>query len=69
MIRLPQELKEKVLEMPEYRQGVNKIRVRLKNGEIISDVYVAWGEEIIKVGDTTEIPFREADIDDVENAV
>ncbi|MBK8402494.1 MAG: hypothetical protein IPL29_16055 [Propionivibrio sp.] len=64
---LPDFIKEKVLVMPEYRQGTNKIRVLLKDGRKYIAVFVAWGSEIVKVGDSTDIPFDAADIVDVEN--
>lgn len=64
---LSQELKDKVLEMPEYRQGVNRVKVRLKDGTIINNVYIAWGHEIVKVGDSNKIPFDASDIVDLEN--
>ena len=65
--KLSQELKDKVLEMPEYRQGVNKVRVRLKDGTIYRNVFIAWGSEIVKVGDSTNIPFITGDILEIEN--
>ncbi len=65
--KLPLVFKNRVLEMPEYRQGVNKIKVRLQSGIEYSSVFVAWGSEIVKVGASTEIPFEVNDIVYVEN--
>ena len=64
---ISQELKDKVLEMPEYRQGVNKVWVRLRDGTIHHNVFIAWGSEIVKVGDSTDIPFDAGDIVDLDN--
>ena len=64
---LPTLIKEKILEMPEYRQGVNKVTVRLKNGEEFSSVFVAWGDEVVKVGTSMGIPFNADDVVYVEN--
>lgn len=64
---ISQELKDKVLEMPEYSQGVNKVWVRLQNGTIYRNVFIAWGSEIVKVGNSTKIPFDAADIVELEN--
>jgi len=64
---LSQELKEEVLMMPEYRQGTNKIRVRLRDGRVFSSVFVAWGDEIVRVGTEDSIPFNAEDIVGVEN--
>ena len=64
---LSEKLKNEVLLMPEYRQGANKVRVKLKDGRTFSDVFVAWGDEIVKVGTSTVIPFDAEDIVSVEN--
>lgn len=64
---ISQELKDRVLEMPEYRQGVNKVWVRLRNGTIYHNVFIAWGSEIVKVGEGTDIPFDAEDIIELEN--
>ena len=64
---LPQKLKDEVLLMPEYRQGTNKIRVRLKDGRSYSSVFVAWGDEIVKVGTFNTIPFSAEEVVSVEN--
>ncbi len=55
--------------MPEYKQGVNKVKVRLKNGSEFSDVYVAWGSEVVRVGESVEVPFNLQDVEDVINDV
>ncbi|MGH8509909.1 MAG: hypothetical protein ACREU8_00510 [Gammaproteobacteria bacterium] len=65
--QLPEHIRQKVLEMPEYRQGVNKVTVRLRDGRDFSHVFVAWGSEVVKVGNSTHIPFDAADIVEVEN--
>ena len=64
---ISQKLKDKVLEMPEYRQGVNKVWVRLKDGTIHHNVFIAWGDEIVKVGESMDIPFDAEDIIELEN--
>jgi len=64
---LPQSLQDEVLSMPEYRQGTNKIRVQLRDGRIYSSVFVAWGNEIIKVGTNDVIPFSAENVVSVEN--
>ena len=64
---LPQRFKDEVLSMPEYRQGTNRISVRLKDGRVYSAVYVAWGDEIVRVGDLRHIPFSGEDVASVAN--
>ncbi len=52
--------------MPESSYGVTRIRVTLDDGSQFSDVFVAWGSEIVKVGTSKEIPFDPAKIVSVE---
>ncbi len=63
---IPEALQEQVLAMPEYQYGVNRIRVTLDDGSQFSDVFVAWGNEIVKVGVSEEIPFDPSTIVAVE---
>jgi hypothetical protein len=63
--KLPPSIAEKVLAMPEYGQGAHKVRVTLRNGDNYADV-IAWADEVVKVGERTEIPFDAAEIIDVE---
>ena len=53
--------------MPEHKYGVNKVKVFLKDGREYSEVFVAWGDEIIRVGRNSRIPFELSDVSDVEN--
>lgn len=64
---LSEAIKIEILSMPEYRQGTNKVRVKLRDGRIYSAVFVAWGNEIVKVGTDSNIPFDAEDIVSVEN--
>jgi hypothetical protein len=57
MNELPSHLQARVLSFPEYSQGVNRIIVRLDDGREFSDVFVAWGTEIIKVEGHAVLPF------------
>ena len=54
---LPEAIRKKVANMPEYSYGVNRVTVILNDGTEIKDVYVAWASEIVKVGSSKEIPF------------
>lgn len=65
--RLSPEIRDKVLGMPEYSYGANKVRVTLRDGTQYADVLIAWAEEVIKVGSSTSIPFDAAAIVEVEN--
>jgi hypothetical protein len=54
---IPDKFHDEVGAMPEYRYGVTRVRVTLNDGLRFSDVFVAWGSEIVKVGNSEEIPF------------
>ena len=49
--KLPREFSERASQFPECHMGTNRVTLRLKNGEVIRDVYLAWGEEIVRIGD------------------
>jgi hypothetical protein len=63
---IPEPLQDKVNAMPEYSYGVTKIRVTLDDGSQFSDVFVAWGSEIVKVGTSESIPFDASKIVSIE---
>lgn len=54
---LPEHIQEKLATMPEYRQGVHRVVVTLDDGAEIHDVFVAWGSEVVRVGENDEISF------------
>lgn len=62
---LPEAVCEKLSRFPEYRMGAHKVAVRLRDGRVIEDVVVAWEKEIIRVGDSADIPFSTDDVVDV----
>lgn len=63
---IPDKFYNEVTAMPEYRYGVTRIRVTLDDGLRFNDVFVAWGNEIVKVGIGERIPFDPAKIVAVE---
>ena len=63
---IPVEFQDKVASMPEYKYGASRIKVTLDDGTTYRDVYVAWGEEIVKVGESKNIPFNPEKIISVE---
>lgn len=46
---LPERLRVKVHSFPEVSMGAQRIALVLATGEVIDDVVVAWGEEIVSV--------------------
>jgi len=63
---IPEHLQEKVNAIPESSYGITRIRVTLDNGSSFDDVFVAWGNEIVKVGASEQIPFEPSRIVSVE---
>jgi hypothetical protein len=63
---LPDAVQAKVNAMPESGYGVTRVTVVLDDGKRYSDVHVAWGREIVKVGRGKVIPFDVSRIVDVE---
>lgn len=64
---LPADIRDRIAGMPEYRHGVNRVVVSLKDGSEFRDVYVAWATEVIRVGDSEVVPFDPADVVNVRN--
>ena len=56
-IELPLNFEKQVLEFPEYSYGVTRVIVTLDNGKEVSDVFIAWGKEIVRVGSSEAVPF------------
>jgi hypothetical protein len=73
-VDLPQALGDKVVDFPESSYGANRVTLVLADGRRISNVTVAWGREIIRVGsrdivDSRALGFRLEDLVDVESEV
>lgn len=56
-IELPSKFEKQALEFPESSYGVTRVIVTLDNGKEFSDVFIAWGKEIVKVGSSEIVPF------------
>jgi len=65
-MEIPSQFEDLILQMPECSYGVTHVKVTLDDGTTISDVYVAWGKEIVKVGVSETVPFDPAKIIAVE---
>lgn len=63
---LPDTLQDKVSAMPESGYGVTRVTVILDDGTRIPNVHIAWGREIVKVGEEKAISFDISRIVDVE---
>lgn len=65
--RLSADFKALVLSFPEYKMGTHKIALVMKDGSIVEDVLVAWGDEVVRVGGVDEYELEADDIVDVED--
>lgn len=65
--KIPEQLQAKISAMPESSYGVNLVTVVLDDGTEIRHVHVAWGVEIVRVGDSTKVPFDPIRIVDVRS--
>ena len=66
MERLSETVKTRILSFPEYRAGAHKVALVLKDGRVVEDVIVAWGDEIVSVGGTPR-EFAASEVVAVEN--
>jgi len=49
--RIPKILQDKASEMLEISYGATRVVLILKDGNKIEDVILAWGAEIVRIGD------------------
>ncbi len=73
-VRLPDLLVEKALSFPEYSMGAYKVTLTLADGRRVSHVFLAWGQDIIRIGsrDVTgpdDLDFEPNDIADMVSEV
>ncbi|MCP3932690.1 MAG: hypothetical protein GY705_26770 [Bacteroidetes bacterium] len=69
-MKLPEHLADRAKQFPEYSYGANKVTLILQNGIEIKEVFLAWGEEIVKIGSKPieskkELPFSIEEIKDL----
>jgi hypothetical protein len=62
MVEIPQHLRSAVNEMPEHSYGVTRVVITLKDGREIPDVRIGWGVDVLKIGNSAEIPFSTEDV-------
>jgi len=60
--QLPGAAREEIAAFPEYKMGVHRITVELRDGRVFTDVDVAWESEIVRVAGLTEVPFDASEI-------
>jgi len=65
--RLPEDVKERILSFPEYKMGTHKVALIMRDGSVVEDVLVAWGDEVLRVGKGEVVPFDLHDVIDAED--
>ena len=64
--KLPEQFRDRVASFPESSMGANRITIELSNGRRIYAVYIAWVDEIVKVGDKIIEKMEDLDFDPSE---
>jgi hypothetical protein len=49
-VKIPEEPEQVVSSFPESSNGANKVTFSLRDGRQIANVVLAWGYEIVKIG-------------------
>ena len=57
MERLSADVKTKIIGFGEYKMGAHNVDLVLRDGRIIQDVTVVWGDEIVRVGASERVDF------------
>jgi hypothetical protein len=65
---LPNEIREQVLALPEWRMGAHRVTVTLADGRMFGPVDVAWGSEVVRVFGFESVPFAGAEVVAVADA-
>ena len=65
--RLPKAVRARILSFPEYNIGVHKVALIMKDGSVIEDVLVAWGDEVVRVGEEGTVPFGLGEVIDAQD--
>jgi len=55
---------ELILGFPEYKMGTHKVALKLRDGTIVENVLVAWGNEVIRVDGVDGCPFDPKEVVD-----
>jgi hypothetical protein len=67
MVRIPSAtFREQLAQASRLSYGAVRATVILASGRRVPDVILAWGRDVVRCGGTTEIPFTEEEIADVE---
>ena len=63
---LPEHIRERIRSFPANRMGARKVALIMKDGSVVEDVLVAWGE-VVRIGGAEGCPVDLHDVVDVEN--
>ena len=65
--RLPTAVKERILTFGEYKMGAYKVALVMKDGSVIEDVIVAWGDDVVRIAGVDGCPINVDDVVDAED--
>jgi hypothetical protein len=73
-LSLPENLKDKASEFPESSYGANRVTLILPGGRKIQNVVLAWGGEIVKIGNNQiasedDLNFKVAEVEDIVSEI
>ena len=71
---IPEQIAQKAIGFPESSYGANLVTLILADGRQVHEVFLAWGREIVKVGNKSvshsdDLGFRVSEIVDVVSEV
>jgi hypothetical protein len=73
-VSLPENLKTKASEFPESSYGASRVTLILQGGRKIENVFLAWGAEIVKIGNNQitgedDLNFNISDVEDIVSEI
>ncbi len=67
MERLSADVKTKIIGFGEYKMGAHKVDLVLRDGRVVREVIVAWGDQIVRVGASEHVDFDPSEVIDAVN--
>jgi len=64
---LPRSIQPKMKDIPKHSYATKRVRLRLKNGEMVPGVLVAWDKQVVFVTNRDRLTFDALDVVDVEH--
>lgn len=62
---LAEDIKQRILALPECSMGAHRVSLVMRDGDVLDDVVVAWGSEIVSIGRRKDVVIDAEDVIDV----